>query len=285
MNILFNKRQKVLRIFDMAVGFWVLLHAYKHYGIKDILYSPYNFCPLPKTTWPYEIDIIFYNFFGYNWFSLGIALQVLLGLIFIIFGSSFISRILLFFISLNLFKLCGSISDGGNDIFLNLMLIYIFCPKIGSKKVPDFMQELLFFGVIVSMQYQVILIYIQAALSKIRTDGWSTGIALHYIFQQPEFSNPFFASIIMSNDWLIVLGTYATVVFQVLFLPAMFNKHLKLIWLFLGVGFHLGILLTMNLVTFSLFMIVAYILFLNDSDLLSLKSMVKESKQTIKAIN
>ena len=184
MNILvnhiknFNNRQKVLRIFYMALGLWVLLHAYKHFGIKDILYSPYNFCPLPKTTWPYEIDIIFYNFFGYNWFSYGIAFQVLLGLVFIIFGSSFIIRILLFFISLNLFKLCGSITDGGNDIFLNLMLLYIFCPKISPKKLPNFMQELLFFSIIISMQYQIVLIYIQAALSKIRTDGWSTGIAM-----------------------------------------------------------------------------------------------------------
>jgi len=285
MNMLLTNRQKTLRLFDTCIGFWVLLHAYKFYGIKDIIYSAYNFCPVPKTSWPYGMDIIFYNFFGYDWFVCGIVTQALLGFTFIIFGSSVKTRFLLFFVSLNLFKVCSSIGDGGNDIFLNLMLIYIFCPKINPQKQKDSIKELLFFTVIITMQYQIVLIYIQAAFSKITTEGWSSGIALHYIFQQPEFSNPFFANLILSNDWLIVMGTYSAILFQLLFLPAVLSKNFKLPWLILGGVFHLGILLMMNLVTFSLLMIIAYILFLNDSDLLSLKSIPRASKDTIKEIN
>ena len=64
---------------------------------------------------------------------------------------------------------------------------------------------------------------------------------------------------------LTTLATYSTVFYQVCFPVAMLSQ-LRLLWLAVGVSFHLGILVTMGLVPFSIVMIVLELMLITDRE-------------------
>lgn len=266
----YNQRSIALNIFDYGISIWVIIYCYtSYYSLKNIIFSTNNICSSPKSFFPFNIDIILYNLFSYNFFIPSIIILLLLA-ISLLFYSNIFNKFLIWFIFINLYTICASASDGADTIFSNIMFIYMFCPK--NPKNNKLIEEIGFFLTIIAMQYEIVLIYLQAAFSKIKADGWSNGVALYYILNQPEFSNPFLSKFIVQNDWLIVLGTFSTIIFQMFFLPAILNKHFKLPWLFMGIIFHLSILIFMGLFSFSLFMIISYLLFLHNDDIYKLKT-------------
>lgn len=269
----YNNRSIALKIFDYAIAIWLMIHCFTiYFSIKNILFSTNNLCSLPKSLFPFEIDILLYKIFDYDFFTPAIIALFLLS-VSLFFYSNIINKFLIWFIFINLFSLCTSATDGGDTVFSNIMFVYMFCSNSPKNTKNRFIEELGFFLTIIAIQYEIVLIYLQAAFSKIKTDGWSNGVALYYILQQPEFSNPFISKFIVQNDWLVVIGTFATIIFQLLFLPAVFSKSFKLPWLFIGLIFHLAIFIFMGLFSFSLLMIISYLLFLHNDDIYKLKNL------------
>jgi predicted DCC family thiol-disulfide oxidoreductase YuxK len=103
-------------------------------------------------------------------------------------------------------------------------------------------------------------------LYKVMGELWQNGTAIYYILRVDEFSWPGVAELIYRSPYLVVLGTYGTVLFEVAFLPALFNRWTRYAAAFAGLVFHTGIALLMGLVTFGWSMLSVYPLLLTDAE-------------------
>jgi hypothetical protein len=114
--------------------------------------------------------------------------------------------------------------------------------------------------------WQTSIVYFASAAIKLQGEAWIQGIALYTIFNVDEYSLPFaFAKEIFYSPILTTLFTYATIVYQIGFPFMLFNK-LHLIWVVIGILFHLGIFIFMGLTTFSIIMIALILFTISDRE-------------------
>jgi antimicrobial peptide system SdpB family protein len=111
---------------------------------------------------------------------------------------------------------------------------------------------------------QLALLYASTGLYKATGELWQNGTALYYILRVDEFSSPGLAAAVYRNPYLVVGGTYGTVLFEVMFPAALFNPWTRGAVMVAGVLFHLGIAVLMGLVTFAWSMLSLYPLLLTD---------------------
>lgn len=113
---------------------------------------------------------------------------------------------------------------------------------------------------------QLCFVYLSTGLYKAMGELWQNGTALYYILRVDEFSLPGVAEFIYRNLYLVVFGTYATVLFELMFSPSLFNRWTRYLMIATGVCFHFGIALVMGLVTFGWSMLSIYPLLLADRE-------------------
>ncbi len=121
------------------------------------------------------------------------------------------------------------------------------------------------FGVLLIL-VQLGMLYMSTGLYKAMGELWQSGTALYYIMRVDEFSWPGIAEIIYRNPYLVVLGTYGTVLFEVTFFPSLFSRWTRYAIIVVGACFHTGIALLMGLVTFGWSMLSVYPLLATDEE-------------------
>ncbi len=121
------------------------------------------------------------------------------------------------------------------------------------------------FGVLLILA-QLGMLYMSTGLYKAMGQLWQNGTALYYILRVDEFSWPGLAEFIYRNPYLVVLGTYSTVLFEVTFFPSLFSRWTRYAMIVVGAGFHMGIALLMGLVTFGWSMLSVYPLLATDEE-------------------
>lgn len=121
------------------------------------------------------------------------------------------------------------------------------------------------FGVLLIL-VQLGMLYMSTGLYKAMGELWQNGTALYYIMRVDEFSWPGIAEIIYRNQYLVVLGTYGTVLFEVTFFPSLFSRWTRYAMIVVGTFFHAGIAMLMGLVTFGWSMLSVYPLLATDEE-------------------
>ena len=132
------------------------------------------------------------------------------------------------------------------------------------------------------IQVEVCIVYLYAAFHKLNI-GYLSGFVLHHYLLKyfltgspgrilmALFPEPFLAGIegfILSPQTLMLLSIL-TVVFELGLPLALWFHKTRPIALFLGIGFHLGILFGMNIINFSVAMMASYLLFLDPETLIA----------------
>jgi len=112
---------------------------------------------------------------------------------------------------------------------------------------------------------QIIVMYLASAMYKVQGRMWQDGTALYYILRVPEFYWPGVSEHIYENGTLVVAITYATVLFQVLFVALVARRDFRPYALLIGATFHIGIALLMGLTSFSMVVIAIECTFLDDA--------------------
>jgi len=120
------------------------------------------------------------------------------------------------------------------------------------------------FGVLLVLA-QLSVLYFSTGLYKVMGELWQNGTAVYYILRVDEFSWPG-AEAIYRNPYLVVLGTYGTVWFELMFLPSLFNRWTRCATIIAGIVFHASIALVMGLVTFAWSMMSIYPLLVTDEE-------------------
>jgi predicted DCC family thiol-disulfide oxidoreductase YuxK len=168
------------------------------------------------------------------------------------------------------------IGDGGDNI-MRIALLFLVLVDTGARLSLDARRRPRFrpawagqviaiahtVGVVLVLS-QLALLYASTGLYKAAGELWQNGTALYYILRVDEFSSPALAAALYQSPYLVVGGTYGTVLFEVMFPAALFNPWTRGALVAAGVVFHVGIAVLMGLVTFAWSMLSFYPLLFTD---------------------
>jgi len=167
-----------------------------------------------------------------------------------------------------------SLADGGDNVFRIVIWFACFAMlegarnKDGTEKSREpSVAGMLHNAAILAMAAQIAVVYMSAGLTKVLGPSWRDGTALYYSLAAHEYRMDGISGLIRRNAGIVVLGTYMTVFFQVLF-PALVvaNRWTRRFAVACGLLFHLAIAGCMNLITFAAQMLAVDMLLLNDDE-------------------
>ncbi|BCC45047.1 hypothetical protein bcgnr5378_31430 [Bacillus cereus] len=248
-----------------------------------------------------EMNRIFFSVYGWTdstlIFEITYHLGILITLLFTIGVGGKVIQIFNYVFTLSLFNRNGLISDGGENLlylvlfymlFMNVTAYFTWSNKIktggifkGFKtKYKDYLSIIHNFGFIFII-VQLCTMYLLSGLYQVMGERWHSGTAIYYILQVEQYSLNLIPEFLLKNSFFIVLATYASVLIKIAFPFSLFNRYTKYIVIIGIVGFHLGILVEMGLVTFSLTMIAVDSLLITDKEYHFIAFKIKEIKRKL----
>ena len=166
--------------------------------------------------------------------------------------------------------------DGGEQIATVLSFLILPVTLLDSRRNhwnikknnnESFTKKTVLFYIMTIIKIQVFIIYLNAALERLKNKEWAEGTAIYYFFSDPVFGLPEYQLNLMNpllESNFIVVITWLVTIFE-LFLAASIisNIRIKRIALVLGILFHIGIIFSIGIVSFGLIMISALIIYLH----------------------
>jgi len=106
-------------------------------------------------------------------------------------------------------------------------------------------------------------VYFDSVFYKLTSDFWMAGLGVWYPSSFPQFaitSTSGLGGFLINNEYLTKFFGYLTVVFETVFIFLFWFRRFRLPLLIIGVGLHLGILISFPIPWFALAVVAAYIL-------------------------
>lgn len=116
------------------------------------------------------------------------------------------------------------------------------------------------------LRIQIGLIYFSSGLLKLLSESWRDGTAVRYTLETNAFHR-FPTTALAQWEWPLTALTYATVVWELAFIPLVLNRRTRTPTLLFGVLMHVGMAITLELGTFSAVMLTAYLAFVDPASL------------------
>lgn len=267
----------VLSIFRLILGFHLLKKITFWWPNLELLLSKKSFVVIEESTRFMSYELI--NFFAEN-YRLLVFFHVLL-ILFVIFGIGKNISVLFLYLTVEIIqRISGGLVLNGGDNFLKFALLYmVFCNSFeyfilrGRELKRNFVQNHWFKNLCTnvfskSIIIHLVIIYFVSGFYKANTDVWVNGVANYYIFQLERFKAGYLNEWIVSKPLLIMITTYLTLFWELLFPIVLFNKKARNLFLLIGFLFHIGIYFLMLINDFALLFIMSYILFFNDKEVL-----------------
>ena len=169
----------------------------------------------------------------------------------------------------------GLITDGGDNITRIVLLCMVFADVSGRRdRAVSTIGGLVHNAAILAIVVQLSFLYLSTGMYKAMGEYWQSGVALYYILRVNSFSwTGIGGDALYTNEYLIVALTYATVLFEVAFPFALFNRWTRRLILVVGIAFHCGVAATMGLFAFSWMMLSLYFVCLSDREYEQVKSL------------
>ncbi|MGB7926452.1 MAG: DCC1-like thiol-disulfide oxidoreductase family protein [Pyrinomonadaceae bacterium] len=156
------------------------------------------------------------------------------------------------------------LNDGGDNI-TNLILFYLlFALPVGARPARGSLRIWLHNVGVLAIGAQLIILYLTSAFLKLSGDVWHHGTAMYLISQVEWFSIPYSREL-FKNSFMTTMASYSAMFIQIWFPIALFSR-LKIAWVLIGIGFHLGIAFFMGLLTFSAMMIGLELFVISDDE-------------------
>jgi hypothetical protein len=144
----------------------------------------------------------------------------------------------------------------GVDTIVSVFLFYFSFCEFRNLKAPDSLTNVM----IRMAQVHLSVIYFYTGLEKLRGPQWWEGTAIWTALSNPQMSS---FDLLFLKDWPLIVGlmTHSTVLFELMFLPLVWNPRTRNMILIVGVLFHFGTALLMDLWAFAAVMTSLYFLF------------------------
>lgn len=127
------------------------------------------------------------------------------------------------------------------------------------------------------LQIQLVVAYAYAGFEKLKGQTWWEGKAVWNSVINPQIST-FDFSWMSHIPFVVAVLSFMTIIFEVYAPVAFFSSKARRLWLVLGFGFHIGILLTLNIPFFALVMTAGLLIFVKDEELDQFLSFCKARK-------
>ena len=99
----YGNRPGALRLFEVGVCSWMILHSLKLLGLTQQMFSPIGLCPEYQSPFPLDIDKFIVHFGGQYLLISAIGVQIALCVFTIFKPSSYLTRFGIWFLSVNIF--------------------------------------------------------------------------------------------------------------------------------------------------------------------------------------
>ena len=103
-------------------------------------------------------------------------------------------------------------------------------------------------------------LYFDSSIHKMFAQHWRNGLGSWLPSTQPYYVSALDMSWLLNQEWLEKTIGYTIIVFQFTFIFNFFRKKLRVVYLFIGLGLHLGITFSLNIYPFGMGMTVFYCL-------------------------
>lgn len=287
-NFLYGKQHMLIgaSLIRIALGFIILYNYAIHYSQREFLWSAFGLMGAAESDTGRFLET--FSIYSLNsslvYFNVLYHVGIFIAVLFMIGFKGKILSFLNFIFVWSLMNENNIILDGGDNISRIVLLYLLFAnttayysvdklidksKKMKTKKSLSStfsLRNVIHNLAILSVLTQVALLYLTSGLHKAMGELWQNGTALYYVLQVDEFSHPFFRELIHSSDVILVLGAYFTIVIQLAFPFALFNRFTKYIAMTGIISMHLGIGIVMGLFSFSFIMIANQLLFLTDQE-------------------
>ncbi len=214
-----------------------------------------------------------------NWSSSGLMVYVCLGF-WLVGGTGlligYFTRIstLLVLVGYVVLESLTVTHDGGDNV-LRIVLLYmlLFHDRLSSSdQIKPGARVFLHNLGIVLIHLQLVVLYLVSGTLKLQGPLWFNGTALYYITNVEAFSTNWqFLRSFFFNPIFVAIATYMSVLYQIGF-PFMLGNRLHLLWVLIGLSFHVGIFMVMGLTTFSAIMIGLILFTVRDNEWLAIQS-------------
>ena len=203
------------------------------------------------------------------YYEVFVGLQIILLIAGILCIYPRIVSILIYFITINLDNKAYVILDGGNNLLqITLLYLIVMDPSLEKNRyrnttinqINNALSNLGFYMV----RLQLVMVYLVSGLGKISGELWQNGTALYYTLNIDEYSHPLAKKMVSNYPIISVLGTYATVVYQVAFPWLVWNRKIRPYLLAFGTFIHIQIAFVMGLFMFGFAIAVVYFSFATD---------------------
>lgn len=150
----------------------------------------------------------------------------------------------------------------GVDTMVTVFMFYLSFCEVWKKRGPF---DLLTRTMVRMAQVHLSVIYFYTGVEKLRGASWWEGSSLWFVFNNQQMTS-------FNMEWtvhmpsILALIAHLTVLFEIFFIPLVFNSKTKFYILTVGLFFHLGIALVLGLWAFSAIMLAPYFLFVTSDE-------------------
>ena len=255
-----------------AINCWFLK---LHYGFGGVLYDP-----LVHPVSQHTPNLII--FFGPSFFWLFFFLTIIAGMFFTLGLFTRLSAFLAWILTISWFNYLGLGINSGDYIFRILTFLLLvaalaehiqkvwsldaFLSRLRKKKSGGLLlgQPTIRAWTTRLFQFQFILIYVVAGVSKLFGNHWLDGTAMYYVFNATAWTR-FNFTWLAAHPLLVLAATYGTLLFEIIIFPVfIWPRKTKTAMIVLGALFHLGIGLMLRIFTFTYVVPLFYLCFLED---------------------
>jgi hypothetical protein len=176
------------------------------------------------------------------------------------------TRIVVWFLFVNLHFGNGAVSTGGHHLIQQLLFFHIFLFRVKSEEVSylsslgRFIHHLAYY----SIWLQIAILYLVSGIWKLKGDLWLDGSAMFLTLSFKEFGFPWIANTLKENTIFLQILTWMVLAYQVLFIALVWIKPIRKWVLLFGAAFHISIIFLIGITDFGLFMIASYSIFINN---------------------
>lgn len=249
-----------LQVFEKAVYLWFILNLIILIPVADLIWGP-DSLQLPLSNQAGLINNFFF-FLNYNREFYWIILLVhgLASLLALLNLGGIVSKLAVY-LSAGMLYFSGYLAFNSGFILMWLFSFFLMFHKKGAKEWLGYISSNFSYAALVA---QFLIVYSVAAFWKWTGYTWVEGSAIHYTLYLDHFAIPWVRELLLPHKGLLTILTYIALGYQSLFAIMVWGKKLKYLWLMIGVGFHLYIIVMMGMYDFGSAMITGYLLFLDE---------------------
>lgn len=251
-----------IRLFRTGVYLCLLLNTFFVLPVADSLWGSGSL--VAPISYPRGILYRIYYFLmpesHQQWYWLFFVIQISGIVLFLARIWRRFAMVMVFIATAVLFARAHTYTTGGHSLILLFLFYFIFIGWRETSRTQHVLSNLFF----LACKIQFLLVYLFAGLYKLQGTYWLSGEALFQVLSIREFSHPWLQQWLLEQHTLLKAGTWAALVYQLVFPIAVWFKLLKKPLILFGILFHLFIAFGMGLPDFGLFMMVSYLMFVDD---------------------